>query len=530
MIAVSLRLLAGQYHATPWGRHVNEGEVEWPPSPWRLLRLLLATWHTKAAHRVDETVMRRLVDRLAASLPEYRLPPITLAHTRHYMPLYNSCRDEKTAKVFDTFACLDRNAVLGIAWPDVDLDKAERHALETLLPLVSYLGRAESWVEMAVVEDLPPGHVCRAMVTEEEGDAGETIRLLAPLLPTAYTGWRAAMTAGGNGRGKKPLLPEGIWEALHANTADLRSAGWSDPPGSRWVIYCRPRSACNVRPAPVRQASRQAGLPTVARFAVASTVAPTFVQGVSFAEKLHRALVRLSSRVNGTPLPVFTGRSEDGALLDGHGHLHVLWEANDTRRRTISHVTLHAPMGFTPEARAVLDELRLLYGRKGHDIQLVGIGIGQPEDFAGARLSAGQCPLFVSSRTWRSRTPFVPTRHPKTHRDGRPKLDAHGLQIGSPLHDLLRLLELQGLPRPTVTASCGTPLGGQDAPWLDFRTTRYDGEGSKGGTMGYGFRLEFPEPVTGPLVLGYGAHFGLGCFWPEEAGLIAASACDAVRS
>ena len=44
MIAISLRLIAGRYHATPWGRHVNEGAVEWPPSPWRILRALVATW------------------------------------------------------------------------------------------------------------------------------------------------------------------------------------------------------------------------------------------------------------------------------------------------------------------------------------------------------------------------------------------------------------------------------------------------------------------------------------------------------
>jgi CRISPR-associated protein Csb2 len=36
-----LRFPGGRYHATPWGHHVNEGQVEWPPSPWRLLRALM---------------------------------------------------------------------------------------------------------------------------------------------------------------------------------------------------------------------------------------------------------------------------------------------------------------------------------------------------------------------------------------------------------------------------------------------------------------------------------------------------------
>jgi len=42
VIAISFKFPAGRYHATPWGRHVNEGAVEWPPSPWRILRALEA--------------------------------------------------------------------------------------------------------------------------------------------------------------------------------------------------------------------------------------------------------------------------------------------------------------------------------------------------------------------------------------------------------------------------------------------------------------------------------------------------------
>ncbi|MDQ3151354.1 MAG: type I-U CRISPR-associated protein Cas5/Cas6, partial [Actinomycetota bacterium] len=46
----------GRYRATPWGRHVNEGAVELPPSPWRLLRALYATWRTRAPELAEGTV------------------------------------------------------------------------------------------------------------------------------------------------------------------------------------------------------------------------------------------------------------------------------------------------------------------------------------------------------------------------------------------------------------------------------------------------------------------------------------------
>jgi len=30
-VTIKLNFPAGRYHATPWGRHVNEGVAEWPP-------------------------------------------------------------------------------------------------------------------------------------------------------------------------------------------------------------------------------------------------------------------------------------------------------------------------------------------------------------------------------------------------------------------------------------------------------------------------------------------------------------------
>ena len=44
---LAIRFPLGRYHANPWDRAVNEGATEWPPSPWRLLRALVATWHTR---------------------------------------------------------------------------------------------------------------------------------------------------------------------------------------------------------------------------------------------------------------------------------------------------------------------------------------------------------------------------------------------------------------------------------------------------------------------------------------------------
>ena len=47
MTTIELRFAANRFHATPWGRHVNEGVPEWPPSPYRLMRALYDAWKRK---------------------------------------------------------------------------------------------------------------------------------------------------------------------------------------------------------------------------------------------------------------------------------------------------------------------------------------------------------------------------------------------------------------------------------------------------------------------------------------------------
>ena len=104
MIALRIRFTAGRYHATPWGRHVNEGAVEWPPSPWRILRALIATWHRKFSQEIPEHSFRLLIERLT-DLPVFYLPKAALGHTRHFMPQKDPLGADKT-KIFDAFVAI----------------------------------------------------------------------------------------------------------------------------------------------------------------------------------------------------------------------------------------------------------------------------------------------------------------------------------------------------------------------------------------------------------------------------------------
>src|SRR3954447_22722318 len=103
-VIIKLTFPSGRYHATPWGRHVNEGVAEWPPSPWRLLRALIATWKRKCPH-LPENAIHRALEQLVKP-PSFRLPPARVAHTRHYVPWEKKGPQDRTM-VFDTFVCLN---------------------------------------------------------------------------------------------------------------------------------------------------------------------------------------------------------------------------------------------------------------------------------------------------------------------------------------------------------------------------------------------------------------------------------------
>jgi CRISPR-associated protein Csb2 len=426
------------------------------------------------------------------------------------MPV-NEGRKENRTKVFDTFVQIAPKRWIDVLWP-IELSALQCQLLTTLLASMNYFGRGESLVEAALlpeaVEHLPinarPLTDGEPIMAEEE-----PIRLLAPETTEQFAAWlakQASPISKSRRKTKGPYaLPSSLFKALLADTGQLKAAGWSQPPGSRWINYARQADVFHLAPqrTPVPRDLR----PTVARFAVVSDVPPRITEALSLGERFHRALV---SRC---PASVFTGCNAAGQpLATGHQHAFYLSEC-DTLRGTVKFFTVYAPMGFDGEARQALEQLRQTWGFGGHQLQLILLGTGEPKDFGGENASAGHSLPLSISQEWISLTPFVPTRHLKTRKNGAPKVDANGIAIGSPEHDLSRLLHEQGFPEPTkVVPVPHLQLAHQRIHWLAFQRTRRNGSGSKAGERGYGFRISFAKPVQGPIAVGYGAHFGLGLF------------------
>lgn len=494
MLAISFTFPAGRYHATPWDRHVNEGAVAWPPEPLRILRAFIATWHHKIKHtgRHDEATLLELIESLARELPEYGLPGASHSHTRHYMPQFAA---GKTSLVFDAFTAVKRDEALIVVWPNVELPDDQRELLDELLSVMGYLGRAESWVEAKRLTEAPslnckPG--ATALDTETGELKGEVVTLYAPLPPGAYQSLRQRFLAGNKSPKKLArTLPDNMLDALSVDTADLRRQGWNQPPTTRRVSYLRPVDA--LRP---RYSAPPTEFPdtTTASFIVVGKPLPRVEETLRIGELMRMAVMSQAKRACGEArIPsIFSGHN----MPVGNRHRHAFylpWDSNHDGR--IDRLLLHVPDGMPAEARRIAEGVRKLWSGGGGEWRLVLESVGHPE-IASA--------LTQPTNVWESVTPYLHPWHVK-------KRFGVAAQIE-------RECRARGLVEPSLLEPFDEVEVGRNRKRrpIHFRRFRNRRGLSQPDRLGSFWRLTFPQPIEGPLALGFGCHFGMGLFAPSK--------------
>ncbi len=524
---------AGRYHATPWGQHVNEGAIEWPPSPWRVLRALVATGYTKLGWTEVPTIARSLIEKLATVLPRYSLPPGVAAHSRHYMPLaiFDKGR-EKTTLVLDSWAKVG-NAELAVSW-DVDLTAIETATLAELTEKLSYLGRAESWTDARLVEGNEEGPMNPLDVVPHTPERAhrpgwEQVSLMAAEPAFEYNRWREAALAeavtslqqpGAKAPSKaaqkaEAAFPRDLLACLQVDSSWLEKQGWSQPPGCRRVLYWRPADSLSVAPPLRRPQHAVASVPAV--LLALSTPSgnthalPRIIRTLPQAELLHRGAIsqlnRLGSNDGAWEL---LGVDAEGKPLRGHQHAHVLPLDLDQDGH-LDHVLIWAPAGLSAASQTALRCLRKTYSKGISELGVSVVATGELAELErldepfGDRLASILQAGGAGAREWQSLTPLVLPRYLKPR--GRNAFEG---QIRAEL-------ESRGLPAARVEV-----LGlGDSAQFRHFvleRDPRRKGAPSLPPpvAVGYAVRLSFDAPLRGPLVLGYGGHFGLGVFVGER--------------
>jgi CRISPR-associated protein Csb2 len=540
MITLSLQFLAGRYHATPWYRHVNEGAVEWPPSPWRILRALIAVWK-RTLPEVSVVEAKRIFEALAGDLPQYVLPPASIGHTRHYMLWFKKSREDRTL-IFDTFVVLSKTDRLLVQWPGSSLDERSRLLLKQMLQHLNALGRSESWCAAELLEcpERDPsvdvsGKLCRPFRDGETVPNGyELVRVLCPDPRTAFDTppETTVRNRGRRGHGKTKrgkITANGCYDPpwnICLETADLHKERWSDPPGARWVSYIRPRDCFEVRPEG-RSLLRTARMKFhVIRYALDSNVLPLVTETLLVAEAVRRGLMSWYGRLTEQGgmrgrSPILSGKDSNGQPLEGHQHAYYLPTDEDGDGR-LDHVTVYAAAGFGDKEIQAADRLCEIHtwrkGEEQHPLRLLLLGVGRLEEFAPGPLAA--------ATVWESATPYIATRYPKTR--GRNRVDIMVPQARCAFLEKNLRTQL-ALRFPDIDSSCiaieplwdeltgAFRIGGRWRP-IQFKRERRKASDDGGRRPAGAFRICFPRPLNGPLALGWSSHFGLGLFVPKTLG------------
>lgn len=465
----------GRYHATRWDGGANTSDVEWPPSPWRVLRAIVATWYARWPDLPAETM-----DRILATLgtPDaYSTPPVRPGSTRHYMPDLKHNRGEtgNTDLVLDTFLAVPPGRPLMINWR-ADLSAEDRATLGKLVELMPYLGRSES--------------LCLALLREDDPVPDET--------------WWRLGESGPEVRQVELLAPDGAPErsALEATTVATRKANRLIPVGSRRVTYGMrvPEQEPGVAVIQRRESI------TCLRFDLSSSVPVRARNGVLIADALHAALSqRLTQTAVDPAAAAFVGRTAEGGPRQArhdHAHIFALPAVSAAFLRAsepLSSVYVWAPGGIPDLVVGTIQRrIRKLWTHRN----LEGEMASQFLLSAGSGSADELLPGFASTATeWVSVTPYLPVRHQKRRQ--------------TPGEHVTSDLEFECMYR-NIRAPVSVEL--VDAPEhrreiIQFRRRRAS-EPMSEQRRGIYLRLRFDRPVGGPLLLGQLSHFGFGLFRP----------------
>lgn len=348
-----------------------------------------------------------------------------------------------------------------LCWDSVELTGLQTLALTSLLRAIGPLLQPESWIEAAPGGGPP----ARATVCAPAGPAsppGTCIRFACPVPEREY----------------------------HGPTPWLDALAGAEPP-LRMLPYVFSEAAFPTGPPGVPLA-KPSGVSAVL-FSLESSALPLAIHTIGIAEQVRTRLMGIHKRVAGGEAAVslrFAGKSEGGGKAVGHRHVFILPLADPAGR--IDRILLRLRDASEPftrdELRAIL-RLRELRQPSGQPLRCAARWRGA--------IAPGESPFRLAARAV-SATPFSPARH---WRKGR------GDPCDFARDEVIRECRNHGLPDPVAVRPVLRPPAGPFV-WSDFIRTR-KGDPPR---AGFGFDIEFPEPVIVPFSIGYGCHFGLGQF------------------
>ena len=495
----------GRFHANPWRVFPFEDpHGEWPPSPWRLLRAILAKSHQLERERgiECETWRQSLVRSFSSSTVGWYLPPFSWRGSglRQYQPAdfqfdppdwkkkkANAIKMYRPTLIQDNFWVVSNSELssdTGIVWWIVEGQawmKDQIDLLDACLRRMTYFGRAEAITEIQRVDGLPKG--VRANCILEQMPTAGSVPILAP-------------------------TADATLEQVQAVTDDPSVAKSTVPPGARWLYAKRP-----AKPSSKLLYSRpQTRKPTsLIQFAIGTRVSPPRKSIVVLTQRFRGRVIReflggswqRSSLAQRKAARLLTGKDADGSPLQDGRHPHarfgILFD-QETGRATRLLVWRNEPFDDC-EQRAILNA-----ADQALQLSFAKLGVRDPWTVRLIPLDSQVPPPLgfgdQACSRWETATPYVPPRYSYDKR-GR-------IKVGESPEEQIRLeLDRQGYR----TASLTITVYDKPTEWTRVhRPRRYRGGRTNTERRGYHALLTFDKPLRGPISLGHSSHFGLGLF------------------
>lgn len=469
MITLGFHFDAGRYHATKWATSASEGQIDWPPSPWRILRAIVSSWKTYHDDIPDDA-MSPIIRAMCSEAPKFRLPPASQSHTRHYVPVisHDGKSLTKTEKMIDAFLVIGGNETLYVMW-SCEISEEQKSTLQAIVQDLRYLGRAESW--------------CHAFVADERIEPN-----CAPL---------GSDDVVGDAQITDIMCPrhDATLENICVRVQDLHYKNTPYPPKTTMINYViQPHAKIGTRAA----TSYLAQDATVVRFRITGSVKPKITEVVAVGDAFKRVAMAKYRRQNpdvemsGT----LSGRNPDRSVKkDNHSHAFFLPTAEDNSR-VLDHITVVSKEPFTDKEIQALGAVKKVWRDKMFCTVYMDKGKTDSWDAA----------ILGSARKWESITPYVPNRHPKFRGTGSDRK-----KVDSPEDQIVRELKNRGFPSIKNVSVRGSDARVSGFLPVEFRRWRKSGLAAFGACSA---TIEFNESVRGPLSLGHSSHFGLGMFAP----------------
>ena len=501
----------GRFHANPWRVFPFEDpHGEWPPSPWRLVRAILARSYQLERERDIQCQVWRdsLVEAFRRSEFGWCLPPFSWRGPglRHYQPAtFEWDPPNRTKKVKgqpvnipgkrayrptlvqDNFWVVGNSKAISdasVLWWILEGDawsKEQFGLLDACLERMTYFGRAEAITEIQRVEKLP---------TDTE------VNCILEQIPSSGSVPVLALTKGAT------------LAQVQAVTDDPSVVNSTVPPGACWLHAKRPAKPPTKLP---RSKPRMRKPTSLVQFAIGTRVSPPLNSTVVMTQRFRGRVIRefLGGswlRANATQRKaarLLAGKEADGSPLQAHRHLHarfgVLFD-QETGKPARLLVWREQPFN-DQEQRAILNaaeqELPFSFAkaraRNPWTVRLVPLDSQVPP------------PVGFGDQAhdlWTTVTPYVPPRY-VYGRKGR-------IRTGESPEEQLRLeLSRLGYDATDLVISVDA------AEWTRVHRPRASrGDPTNTERRGYRVLLKFDTPVIGPISLGHSSHFGLGLFVP----------------